>query len=834
MRTPLLVLGSFLLVFVHCRPSPRQSLAAFYRSIEEQFVAGHLAEADDASGRIESLLRQSKEQSTVWAARFRLQRAKIWFYQGHSAQALALLTPPIGPGVAEPEIVAARSNLLALAYGRTGDYAHAEQALDEAQHLCHDDLSRADFHLAEGVVHGEKGDLEKAKRAFRLSLISSRGANDSFFQAQALSNLGVVALQQEHYDEALDQFAMASAAASKVGAGIVLEKATGGAAWAFYKLGDYPRALTNFKTAEEQAAQLGAPLDQVEWLNNAGLSEFHLGDLRAASHYYEQSYRLAESLHSVEEISHALLALAYLSLETGDLAGAIDKSRQVRSLAAEKRNQQDQLEPTFIEALALSRQGQTREAQSRFFALQQNLSIQPSLLWQTQNALAGLAANQGKGRAAERWFRRAVATFQAQRSSLQSVESRLPFFENGNSLYLGYMEELIGEGKIDAALAVLDQSRAETLAEGLGLSSTQRMPPPQNAASSRDAQGLAHRLNGTILVYCLRPQTSYLWAISPRRSAFFKLPGSAQILPLAAAHAQAILSSKDLLAQPGAPGLLLYQDLVKPASALIAPKSRIFVIADEALNGLNFETLLVPGTSEPHYWLEDADIVNARSISLLAASHPPQSREPHAKRLLLVGDPIYSRPGEEQLPHASDEMNRIAAHFIPERRVVLTGVAATPAAYQRSQPEAFAYIHFVAHASANEISPLDSSVLLSAPPAEAAAYRLYARMILEQRLSADLVTLSACYGSGVRSYAGEGLVGLAWAFLHSGSHRVIGALWSVSDASTPQLMSDLYNGLAKGEQADTALRSAKLEMLHSSGVFRKPFYWAAFQLYAGA
>jgi CHAT domain-containing protein len=86
----------------------------------------------------------------------------------------------------------------------------------------------------------------------------------------------------------------------------------------------------------------------------------------------------------------------------------------------------------------------------------------------------------------------------------------------------------------------------------------------------------------------------------------------------------------------------------------------------------------------------------------------------------------------------------------------------------------------------------------------------------------------------VRSYSGEGLIGLAWAFLHTGSHHVIGSLWEVSDSSTPQLMGDLYDGLARGNRPDVALRSAKLAMIHGGGVFRKPFYWAAFQLYSGA
>ena len=63
---------------------------------------------------------------------------------------------------------------------------------------------------------------------------------------------------------------------------------------------------------------------------------------------------------------------------------------------------------------------------------------------------------------------------------------------------------------------------------------------------------------------------------------------------------------------------------------------------------------------------------------------------------------------------------------------------------------------------------------------------------------------------------------------------MIGALWEVSDASTPQLMDELYNGLKKGMSPDSALRAAKLSLLHSNNAFRKPFYWAPFQLYTGS
>ena len=77
-------------------------------------------------------------------------------------------------------------------------------------------------------------------------------------------------------------------------------------------------------------------------------------------------------------------------------------------------------------------------------------------------------------------------------------------------------------------------------------------------------------------------------------------------------------------------------------------------------------------------------------------------------------------------------------------------------------------------------------------------------------------------------------MGLTWAFLRAGAHSVIAALWEVSDMSTPQLMGDLYAGISKGDSPEAALRKAKLTMIHSASAYRKPFYWAPFQLYRGS
>ena len=153
---------------------------------------------------------------------------------------------------------------------------------------------------------------------------------------------------------------------------------------------------------------------------------------------------------------------------------------------------------------------------------------------------------------------------------------------------------------------------------------------------------------------------------------------------------------------------------------------------------------------------------------------------------------------------------------------------ASPRAYLSSTPAQFSFVHFAAHAEANAEAPLESADILSGA---ADKPKLYAREIQDVPLRADLVTISGCRSAGSRTYSGEGLVGLAWAFMRAGAHRVIAGLWNVEDASTSELMESLYRGLTHGEAPEEALRHAKLRLVQSDSAYRKPFYWAPFMMY---
>ena len=362
-----------------------------------------------------------------------------------------------------------------------------------------------------------------------------------------------------------------------------------------------------------------------------------------------------------------------------------------------------------------------------------------------------------------------------------------------------------------------------------------------NAETLRPEQ-IARKTGATLLFYWLGESESYLWAVGPQRTVFSTLPANQQITTWVTRYNKAILDSGDPAEAANADGVAMYAALIAPALKVMDAHKPVIVLADGVLNQMNFETLLAPSATgqKQHYLVEDYTLESAPSLDLLAHGGTGVDRKgldgkgqakgnAATNNLLLMGNAAAADADFPPLPLFGLEMTRIAGRFQPDETTVFTGAKATPAAYEAANPEKFSYIHFVSHATASETSPLDSAIILSNPAGAnsgassaggVSAYKLYAREIVAHKLNARLVTISACYGTGTRAYAGEGLVGLSWAFLRAGSRQVVAALWEVTDESTPRLMDGLYAGIAAGEKpidARLPVRRSHLPGPSSSG-----------------
>jgi CHAT domain-containing protein/Tfp pilus assembly protein PilF len=797
------------------------------RDIRTDMLRGDLTRAQDEA---EKQRGKFAGHNAEWEMKFRLLEAEILSLEGHSQEVLALLDGDASGYPANSDAAVKRMMLCSLAHAHLGQPKLSDREMKEAMELAESIHSPLQGELlqTQGIIQTRRDRLAEAGNLFRESLAIARQQKDQLLEAGNLLNLGWLALQSEHYGEALDWFSASSDIARSIQARVILESDLGNVGWALYKLGDFERALENLKQAEEQARILGASVNRIEWLNNAGLCLYRLGDLNGAEGYYRKALEAAEALNSKELIADAHTWIGYLYFQRGQLDTA--KSEADKALVAAKQlgDKSTELDPLFLQALLAARQDNSQDGEQLLMQVDRLSADTPSLQWEIDNALGDFYMARHQLRQAETWYRKSIDVFEAQRNTVQNEELKLPFFANGDSLYQDYAELLIQSGRSEQALQVLDLGRARTLHEGLN--GTEKRTQP---AQPFNAQSVARKLKSTILFYSLGPNKSSLWAITDKATRLFQLPKQPDIDQRVQRYQKAILRSSDPLREANEEGRGLYDLLVAPAAGMIPKNSRVFIIPDGSLNSLNFETLLAPATDGPHYWIDDVTVTNANSIRLLSRLDGNRNRA-GLKSLLLIGNPIPPSPEYENLPNAPVEIADISKHFAEGHRAVLTQTQAVPAAYAASKPDQFAYIHFVAHGTASRLSPLDSAVVLSAEPQHPDNFKLYARDIVRHPLHAELVTISTCYGSGQRAYAGEGLVGLSWAFLRAGSHNVIGALWEANDASTPILMDKLYTGLDAGDAPELALRTAKLSLIHSDSVYRKPLYWGAFQLYAGS
>src|SRR4029077_4487717 len=125
-------------------------------------------------------------------------------------------------------------------------------------------------------------------------------------------------------------------------------------------------------------------------------------------------------------------------------------------------------------------------------------------------------------------------------------------------------------------------------------------------------------------------------------------------------------------------------------------------------------------------------------------------------------------------------------------------------------------------------SPLYSQLVLAAPRAgESDDGLLEAREILEMSLDADLAVLSACETGRGQSGAGEGLIGMSWAFFVAGCPATVASQWKVEAAGTNRLMLAFHREVRAGLSPAEALRLAALSQLRRPDE-RHPFYWAGF------
>lgn len=778
---------------------------------EALYRAAHAATPHKANAIAIEALRLYGNSDDPWVWRLRTIRADSLTSEGKMGDARALLGRPLPQLLRDTDVDVMRLRSLAYAGQRLQDPKAALQ-IERAYVLAKKKYPRL---VADVLVFRAMIDPENTPKWMGEAIPEAERFDDVNTELRARGTLGLYYARHERFDEAIAMWEPAVPRARQLGNESLVQKLEGNLGWAYRELGDYERATDLFTRALSTATRIRARYDAVPWTYQLGEVRLHQGDLAAAEKQYLAALKLAtETKHLQKPI--VLSLLANYSLRVGRIAEArryVDES--MREAKAGK-NADDELRALLMAARINVAEGKFAEGERVFRNVLARGKKSVSTMAEAHGRLAQLCEKRGDYVDAREQFRQMLKKVFEARASIEDEQLRFSFFTAVSELLNAYVDFLGARGQWVDALAITEASRAQTLGEAL-----------PEIGSTRDVRTIARDTGATILCYWLGNQRSYLWIVTPQKINVAPLPPKRMIDDAVEAYKRELLGPRGSLQLSGPRGTALWQMLVGPAARSIPLGGRVIVVPDGSLHAFNMETLVVPGPN-PHYWIDDAVISTTASLALLARH---RNKATAAPRLLIVGNTPPPSREFVPLPRAGAEMRIVGRHFGPGRVLTLSGSKATPAAYNNASPERFTYLHFVAHGVSMREKPLDSAVVLAR---DGITYKLYARDIAKHPLTARLVTISSCHGAGTRNYAGEGLVGLGWAFLRAGADNVVAALWEVSDAATPDLMDKFYARLAGGADPATALRDAKLALIAEGGVYVRPLYWAPFLLYGSS
>lgn len=696
-----------------------------------------------------------------------------------------------------------------------------------------------------GIAYKETGNYARAIALHKQAGMILYQLGDRAALGQALLNLGNVFEAVGDYDRARSAYdqslKLAQQTKDRVGQGVAL----GNLAAIDAALGDYPQAITTFQKSLEISQAVGDRASQASILINLGSAYFAQGKPELALQPYRQSLTLARQIQNRQLQARALSSLGLAYDQAQDYRQAMQHYRQGLAIA-------EQLGDPNLEGMTLNNFGETlRKA--------------------------------GQLEAAETYLRRAVKLLDALRPGLSDTY-KVSIFDTQLHTYNLLQQVLIVANQPEAALEVSEQGRSRAFAELLSRRLQNQAGAAEKQVASADRpidlatiRQIARQQQATLVEYAIvvdddfrfrgkrqgREQALYIWVVSPTGKVSFRQVDLRSLWAQQLTLTDLVRASRCFsptckpLGQTPGRGLgvvgnsspkpssrpvsqvaleKLHQLLIQPIGELLPanPSDRVIFIPQGPLFLVPFPALRA---GNGQYLVEQHTPLTAPAIQVLGLTHQQSQQRQGSGREgpLIVGNPtmpeVAPAPDEEPfqlspLPGAEQEARAIARLL---QTPVLVGDQATKAAVLQRLPRAN-WIHLATHGlleygntSLNSLEVPGAIALAPSPPDSGL---LTASEILDLRLQADLVVLSAC-DTGQGRITGDGVIGLSRSFIVAGASSVIVSLWMVPDAPTAQLMTQFYQSLQTNSNKAAALRSA---MLTTMKQYPEPYAWAAFTL----
>lgn len=794
-------------------------------------------------------------------------------FRGRAREALPFLERAMreAEAVGDEAAVGRILGALGSARRRLGEYGVA-LALSERQLAVFERLGDAEWqgraHNYIGIALGALGRCAEAIPHLEKSRDACAAAGDSAALSNAYSNLGLCYQILGNYAAALAAYGQCLRVTEATGKPDELAAPLNNIGEVYHLQGDPLRALDYHRRAYAAAAGPGEKGFMAEALANEGSALLDLDRVQEARTAFDRALALGEEVHNPSVIAAASAGVAEILARLGErrralqlLQHCLETAERMEERALVVRTQRQiaslQLEegqPAVALELARRAAETARDADLRE-------ELWPALL------VAGRAQRSlGQGNGAEAALREAVDVVEELRAHAVGPDAdRAAFLVPHAAPYQELVSLLADGGRSWEALAVAERSKGRVLLDvlaggrlaiGAALGASEKaeerrleadlltvnselrdlLQRPQPDAARRthlEGQRSASRLaleDWRARQYAAHPELRVLRGESrPIASGDLGslLADRGTVLLLAQVvyrldldSAELVRLARDLRARLarrdldfGGPAARLYHTLLSPAREALRGARRVVIVPDGALWELPFQALRPPGG---RFLIEDVAVSYAPSLSVLRdmRMHRRAVSRP-AGALLAVGNPELGR------------VRDIARLYAPRSVGLREGTDAREAWFKAEAP-GYRVLHLAAHGLLDDASPLYSGLVLAAPASgEREDGLLEAREILDLDLGADLTVLAACETGRGRTGAGEGLIGMTWAFFVAGCPTTVASQWKVEAASTDRLMLALHRGLQGGHAPAEALRLAALAQLRRAHE-RHPFYWAGF------
>jgi CHAT domain-containing protein len=256
----------------------------------------------------------------------------------------------------------------------------------------------------------------------------------------------------------------------------------------------------------------------------------------------------------------------------------------------------------------------------------------------------------------------------------------------------------------------------------------------------------------------------------------------------------------------------LYSILIGDMENLLQNKKRLYIVPHRTLHYLPFHTLC---NSKGEVLVKNYEILYLPSATVLSYCREKHTLKKEQAAAFGYGNlnisPYPSLPGTIKEVEA---IKKLYPHtnIYKEKKMTKNTV--------KISSEHADILHFATHGILDHQSPVFSKLILSDGD-------LHVYEIFDMKLSASLVTLSACRtGLGGEISEGDELTGFSRAFIYAGTPCVCVSLWDVSDKATGEFMEIFYLYLKENSRSKS-LRLAQIDMMKKYG---HPFIWAPFIL----